>query len=311
MDYRGNSLAIAVGLVFACASTPSLSGGLALDSREYKMLLKAGPFSGSPEAHAAKVWEEDLKPMIARDLDRRNNGEVRSKKSFALKHRRRIEFKDTATCELGSVGLSYRERAKWSAESGAEHTIEATLKLRGPDAFLVNALRFKGDDEAKAKLEEDLSPGLNGAARHKFAYSVSQKGAAAAMPTTLSAIDGAFPGASDVLNGLAKAPPANGPLVSGKVFIELVYSGAKVDLGDTDAEFDLTFWYPAEAASLDKPAIVEISFSYDTDDGNVDRGVALRGTKLFQGLAATFGSRIETSSQSKTSVALPTGCRED
>ena len=309
----GRVLKVVICLTLACAAAPAFATGIALNSREYKVLLKPEQFTGSAEGHAAMLWEARLKPMIASQLDRRDNGDVRSIKSFSLKNQRRIAFKDTATCALSAVGFYYRERAKWPAEIGAEKTVESTLKLRGSEVFLINTSRFKGDSDAKAKFEEDISLASDGfAAKHNFAYSVSQKRAATAAPSELAAIDSAFPGTIAAISELSNAaPPADAALIGGKVFIELLYSGAKVDLGHgTVAEFDLAFWYPADAGSFDKPAIVELSFSYETDNGEVDRGIAQRGAKLAQGLTNALGLSIEIGARSKTSLALPNACRE-
>jgi len=73
-------------------------------------------------------------------------------------------------------------------------------------------------------------------------------------------------------------------LLSGNKIHEFVFEGAKVDLGDTDAEFALTLWYPYKEAGLSEPLIVEISFKYDTDDGHVNAAVARRALQLFQAM---------------------------
>jgi hypothetical protein len=308
------SFAIAVGLAIAVASTGVLAkSGIFVDSREYKLLLDPNQFTGDAATRAAAFWESRLKPIIASRLDARDNGQSRAKKSFALDHQRRIVFRDTATCALSDVGLSYRERTKWTPASGPA-TSEVTLKLRGPDLFLANASRFEGIGGGKSKFEEDVSfAGDAAGPKHRFSYSVSQKGPAAAVASTLHGAIEAFPGIDNVLKTLSSsAPGADAPLLAGTAFLELVFSGAKVDLGqDTDAEFDLTFWYPADAATLDRPVVVEISYSYDTDDGAVNLGVAQRGANLFTGLVAALNSIIATGSQSKTSRALPNACRED
>lgn len=306
---------IAACLAFVVAPTGALANsGIVVDSREYKLLLDPNQFTGDAAARAAEFWESRLKPIIASRLDSRDNGQSRAKKSFALDHQRRIVFRDTATCALSGIGLSYRERTKWTPASGTEATSEVTLKLRGPDLFLANAFRFEGIGGGKSKFEEDVSiAGDAAGSRHRFSYSLSQKGPAVSVGSTLQGVIDAFPGIDDLLKTLSSsAPRTDAALVTGPAFLELVYSGAKVDLGqDTDGEFDLTFWYPADAVTLDRPVVVEISYSYDTDDGAVNPGVAQRGAKLFTGLVTALDPIIATGSQSKTSRALPNACRED
>src|SRR5262249_10231402 len=76
---------------------------------------------------------------------------------------------------------------------------------------------------------------------------------------------------------------AGSRLVAGIVIQELVFEGAKVDLGqDTDAEFALTLWYSQNHEKSSEPLTAEISFKYDTDDGRGNEAVAQRALKHFK-----------------------------
>ncbi|SCB28404.1 hypothetical protein GA0061099_1004151 [Bradyrhizobium yuanmingense] len=304
--------AITVALILQLPQ-PALAGGITIDSREYKLLLTPTDFAGDPNARAAEFWDGRLKPIISTHLDRRESGESRAKKSFVLRHQRRVSFKDTAGCTLSLAGFSYRERAALTAERGAA-TVETTLKFRSPDIFISNASSFAGQREAKSKFEEDISIPIQGAkTRSSYSHSVSQKQAGLSPPATLKDVMDTYPGAWSWLESVSTKPPQLGAnLIAGPVFAELVFSRAEVDLGhDADAEFDFTFWYPASDASRTQPALVEISFSYNTDDGEVDSNIALRASKLFVAMQSELSAMIAPGSQSKTSWALPSDCQEN
>jgi hypothetical protein len=86
-----------------------------------------------------------------------------------------------------------------------------------------------------------------------------------------------------------------------------VFSGALVDLGnDTDADLDLTLWYAEGAA---EPMIAELSFKYKTRKGAVAGAVARRAMVLFQALQESLDDWASPEGETKTSLALPKGCR--
>src|SRR5262249_45659640 len=191
--------------------------------------------------------------------------------------------------------------------------VETTLKFRSPDIFLSAASRFEGSDGAKSKFEEDISIAQGAVSRSGYSYSISRKQPPGSLATSLQSALEAFPGSLQWLESLsATQPQPDARLGTGTVFAELVYSKARVDLGsDTDGEFDLTFWYPSDAANRDRPTVVEISFSYETDSGEVDGKVALRASKLFAAMRNGLSALIAPGTQSKTSRALPNNCREN
>jgi hypothetical protein len=73
-------------------------------------------------------------------------------------------------------------------------------------------------------------------------------------------------------------------LAPGPQYRELVYRSSMIDLAeDTKTSFALTIWYEG-ADNRTRPALAEISFSYDTDDGAVSAEAAHRGRELFLAL---------------------------
>ena len=100
----------------------------------------------------------------------------------------------------------------------------------------------------------------------------------------------------------------NDALVSGERFHERVFRGALVDLGeDVDAEFDLTLWYAAKSS---KPVIAELSFKYDTQDGELTSAVAWRALLLFRALQEMPGGWASAAGETKTKMALPKKCQD-
>ena len=76
-----------------------------------------------------------------------------------------------------------------------------------------------------------------------------------------------------------------------------------IDLAkDTKTSFALTIWYEG-ADNRDRPALAEISFAYDTDDGAVSAEVARRGRDLL--LAMQDLDSADPGSPTKTALA---GC---
>ena len=232
-------------------------------------------------------------------------------KSFVLHHHRRVSFRDTAGCTLSMAGSSYRERTTLTAgpgpppsrprsNSGARTSSSRPVRFEGK-ATRNQSSRKTSQFQGKAPKPRAAIPVR--CHRSKLADPRQRRSKASWIP--IQAL-------GQWLESLSTTPPQPGAnLVAGPVFAELVFSKAEVDLGhDTDAEFDFTFWYPAGDASRTQPALVEISFGYDTDDGEVDRNVALRASKLFVAMQSELSALIAPGSQSKTSRALPSDCQE-
>lgn len=300
-----------------CVSSVASAQAPKLESREYKLMLDPAKFAGPPQAIVDQFWKQVLTRVIAKRLDPKNNGEPRHKESFTLKHERLIVFRDTEACLLNGNGFSFRERTR--LKDGRR---ELTLKFRTPDLFLAAQSQIGADDD-DVKFEEDIAPlvertiaasGKESAAfarpptmRSLFSRSATRRIKSEPALKSLADVSALYPGLDAALRrGAVEGAALAAPLLSGERFRELVFSGALVDLGDVDAEFDLSLWHTTGTA---QPAIAELSFKYDVDNGEVADAVAWRALVLFRALQEMLGDWASPESETKTSLALPKSCR--
>jgi hypothetical protein len=138
--------------------------------------------------------------------------------------------------------------------------------------------------------------------RSLFSRTLSQPLATGATLTSLDDLVELYPSLHDL-----EFADARGELKQAELIREWVFEGAEVDLGDNlEAEFALTLWFPADAGSA-TPAIAEISFKYDTQDGDVAPEVAHRAMTLFLAMQAEL-EWASPERATKTSFGLPPGC---
>jgi len=303
------------------------AGGIEVDSREYKLMLAPTKFAGEEEKAKAvdRFWREALKPIVDKRLDAQDDGTPRSKKAFKPDGKERhVLFRDTKDCLLDHNGYAFRERVRVKNGDEDSSTREVTLKFRTPDLFLASETALKGSsDEADTKFEEDIAPVIASAfdqstgtsrvvvqprsMRSLFSVSTKESVGAHDRFDVLEHIMLAYP---DLQSNLRKAGVSNdvasSNLVAGMAIRELVFEGAKVDLGrDTDAEFALTLWYPKNGRTSPEPFTAEISFKYETESGRVSEAVARRALKLFQAMQEGLGDWLSLEHATKTSLALP------
>jgi hypothetical protein len=318
-----------VALVLLTASNVA-GKGVKLDSREYKLMLDPGKFAGTQSAETInKFWESQLQPVIRRHLDADENEKPRFKKEFESGEARVVRFWDVDACSLDRNGYALRERVVILNGQEDASTRELTLKLRSPDLFVAADTPFDGaSHEAETKLEEDIVPvivGLNPGSRDTavvvepqsmrsmFSRSTKQPLAANANVIRLKDVFELYPGLKDNLDKVSKdAPSPQAKLESGKKIRELVFEGAKVDLGeDRDAKFAISLWYWDGQPKTRPPVVAEISFKYKTDKGEVAWEVARRALALFTGLQKDLkiSGWANPERASKTSVGLPKKCQ--
>jgi hypothetical protein len=305
-------------------SAQAAAGDLKLDSREYKIMLRPQKFAGKDPAKSVdEFWDSKLGKIIADALDKRENGEARAKGSFEKQKERSIAFRDTVGCVLKDHDYSFRERTKIKNGKPDSDSREVTLKFRTPDLF-VAAAAYAGDSPG-VKFEEDIAPLLvrtvrkSGttaafarppAMRSLFSVSRSRGIKSDDQLRTLEDVAALY---SDLASSLERAGMKNGglgaKLIKGDEFRETVFSGASVDLGHKlDAEFDLSLWYRGQQQG-GEPAVAELSFKYDTEDGQVTGQVAERAFRLFKALQARLGGWANPEAETKTSLGLPAECQ--
>ena len=97
---------------------------LQIDSREYKLRLDPNAFAGPPsDAIANRFWSEKLKPLIETTLDKRENGKVRSKKSFALD--------EEDTCGSGTLSSAFSGIFALRSVSGSTSLADGKMTKHG------------------------------------------------------------------------------------------------------------------------------------------------------------------------------------
>jgi hypothetical protein len=294
---------------------------IALDGREYKLLLDPGRFPGAPSEEAInRFWREHLREIIAGGRGRRSGEGRRKNNPFKLKKQRSVGFWDTKDCLLAGNDYSLRERA--DVIDGPDDTPEhkLTLKLRTADLFIAAATSADTPDEADAKFEEDISPlevvttGRAGkktvalahppSIRTRFAVSIDQDLDESTRIKTLGDVFELYPNLRTnlELDGARKVK-AGARMVPGPSIREVVFRNAEVDLDhELAAEFSFTLWYFEKQRS---PRIAELSFRYKTGDEDPRLAPALRALKLFCAMQQGLERWLDVRNVSKTALALP------
>jgi hypothetical protein len=301
-------LSLGATLLGAASAEP-----LDLDSREYKLMLNATKFGGAP-ATAIAQFEQKLATILA--------GALKDKFKAKPSEQRRIVFRDTDKCALTLSGHSLRERSDLEGGAVVAGSREMTLKLRTPDIVIaVDAVLEKEDPQFKhSKFEEDIAPLLlrktvagkeilAPSMRSQFSVSIDAKGASE--PATFGDVLATYPGlpARLAAAGTPKVETA-AALVAGDTFDELVFEGAKLELGgEKPAGIDLSLWYPKGTIDAQAPRLAELSFKYKMKNvENAEAVVARTALRLFQALQRELGEWASAEQESKTFLALPNGC---
>ena len=283
-------------IIFILSSTtPATAGGIELDSREYKMMLKPEKFRGAEPQQAVNQFAVGQLVPALRQLGNGDAAEELAAKGLKRNENRIIRFKDSSNCILYRHGFAWRERVDVSADGARSNDAELTLKFRSPDIFLASAVSLKAKQGAAAekhKFEEDLGPvavrnGTEGgivasprSARSQFSRSTTQSLAADKVPDDLAGIAALYPSFTDELRAAAGNVEMTTPLKPSPEYRELVYQSSKLKLvKDLKMEFALTLWYEG-AENLETPTLAEISYKYKTDGGETPSEAARRALAL-------------------------------
>lgn len=253
-------------------------------SREYKLLLDPNEFSYSNEASNVNNYFTQAKKAIENKIGRSVTG------GLSFDTQREIRFYDTAgSCPLNNMGYSLRERI----ENGSK---ELTLKYRGYDHYIAAF--------------EDLSSSVTGA-KTKLEDDITQKGDigflvvashSTTVPTKRTIND--FEDINTLFSGFSHHYTFSNSqalnVVSGLSIYERKYAGAMIDLGEYDAELELSLWYTQRPYSGLKPALVEISFKYSDREANYTKKVVNRAASAFTGLKSLGQMNATSTALTKT-----------
>ena len=282
---------VVVTLLMMQASSTGAKG-IELNSREYKLMLEPAHFAGGA---AQEAVDEFLRDEMVRAIKESFGGDAAdelAREGVDLEKHRSVRFLDTQGCALNGNGFALRERVDLDDNDRPASKPEITLKFRSSDLFLAADMQLKAKAEgAESKFEEDIGPlSLTNAgerfvasprsARSRFSRSTSQTVKQSDLPQTLEDIDKLYPTFSEDLQLVADEIDLQAALKSGPEYRELVYRSSRRDVTkDTKAKFALTIWYEG-VDDQNRPALAEISFSYDTDHGVVPAEAAQRARRL-------------------------------
>ena len=307
-----------VALAVLTQTVAAADKGIELDSREYKLMLQPERFAGGAPQQAVRRFARDqLEPALRPAFGDKAAEELKDK-GLGLGERRSVRFWDTDRCALIEHGFALRERVDLNKEGRPAATPKITLKFRSADLFLAADLPLAargGAKDVESKFEEDLGAlavrsasgeavvAMPRSSRSQFSRSTTQTVERRGLPRTLKEVDDLYPKFDDALRLVAGESDMSASLKASPEYRELVYRSATIDLAkDTKTSFALTIWFEG-ADNRDRPALAEISFAYETDDGSVSAEVARRARELL--LAMQDLDWADPGSPTKTALA---GC---
>ena len=309
-----------VGAAILLLPLSAIAGGIELDSREYKLMLKPVEFVGTePRQAVERFTSEQLVPAVRKQWGASAADEL-SAKGLKVGERRIVRFWDSSKCLLYTHGFAWRVRVDTNVNGTTAKDVELMLKFRSPDLFLAAGARLNPRQHAldeDSKLEEDLGPvavrsGQAEAlvanprgARSQFSRSTKQTVPENEVPTSFAGIAGLYPSFEEELQAAAGHVEMSSPLEPSPEYRELVYESSKLDLvKDLKARFALTMWYKG-AQNQDHPALAEISFKYEVSNGDVPTEAARRALALL--LAMQDLSWAEPAAPTKTAFVACDG----
>ncbi|EPG41446.1 hypothetical protein [Acinetobacter colistiniresistens] len=273
------------GLLASTMILPSISHAAPkVVSREYKLLLDPNNFSYVTEASNVNSYFAQAKTAIENKIARTVTG------NMSLDTQREIRFYDTqGSCPLNSMGYSLRERI----ETGKK---EVTLKYRGYDHYITDFEDLSSSVAgAKTKLEDDITRKDN----LGFLVVASKS---TTVPTTRTIND--FEDINTLFSGFKNNYSYSNSqalqVVSGLTIYERKYAGATIDLGEFDADLELSLWYTQMPYNGLKPAVAEVSFKYADGNANYTKKVVSRAALSFSALKALTQFNAPSSTATKT-----------
>lgn len=263
--------------VVALLTTSQLALG-AVESREYKVLLKPASFQTSPVDVANKFLADLKSSLTAKGFDSTIQG------SFAASKDRTVFFYDTAgNCSVKSASYSMRERV----EDGSR---KIELKFGSPNETISANKDVSGaSSKSKTKFEDDITP----PAKETFSKSTSQPLSSSKNINKLKDIKDLYPTttAFDSISSQALVK------VSNLTIHELTFEGPFSDLGQQEADFTMTVWYPNGAKA---PGLAEISFDVAANSDGVFTDKVTKRSQLIFNTIQNMTNWTQTPSSTKT-----------
>lgn len=260
-----------------------------VNSREYKLMLKANRFAGDEKQvlqSAAQFWADCTKTMgpvvlgLLGDLNK-------------IHARRVIRFYDTPDRRLNDNLYIVRERA---ALDGS--TREITLKYRHPDRYVAahRDMRSALNGQVKTKFEEDIKPPF----QQLYSFSTTVQVPADQKLAKVKHVANLFPGFKAAFRDFAADEPL--AVVEDFTARELVIGGGWLYLGkryDVRASCVLVVWHD-HLKEGGIPAVAEFSFKYGDKGEAYGGGTVRRAYDAFQTLQSQMPEWTDKDSKTKT-----------
>ena len=261
----------------------------ALESREYKMMLKASRFDGDTQelrAQANALWA-DLTAIIVPHA-------VAVSGTDDVEHRRRqVRFLDTSEQELRRNDYVLRERIDPDKDQR-----KITLKFRHPDRYVSQDRDMRPADGLKRdwKFEEDIKPRFD----RLFSYSSSVVVEDDLPLKSLGDVAGLYPGLPEEIDGFTASVPLE-TVGDGFIAWELVVKGTSFQVRkdpEVMAECSLTLWYDEEQAK--RPVVAEFSFKYEGDEDKFSGKMSRRAYDAYLAIQDNLKDWVAPDSLTKT-----------
>ena len=260
----------------------------AVVSREYKVMLRAEKFAGTPKqllGSARRLWTDFTRSVEPIVLETEGSLDKIAKQ-------RLIVFLDSKAQHLRAGGYIFRVRR--TLDGGQP---EVTLKFRHPDRYIVEGRQMKSPRiRTKTKFEEDIkTPFVS-------LYSLSTRGRVGKkdIPASLDDVSRLFPDLSKRLRAVDGAAALSE--VNGFTARELVITGPLLRIGMTPTihvECALIVWYNEKGAA-NEPVAVEFSYRYGNAAGEYGGKVARRAFDMFATMQNDMTDWLDPNPRTKT-----------
>ena len=251
-------------------------------SREYKVMLKAKPFSNGGLPDVVGEFGREFQTMVLQGLHLKSAGALKPKKAI-----RTVRFYDTGDDLLRSNHYVFRERARGKGKR------EVTLKFRHPDRYVTGGRNMEPGD---LKFEQDVKTPF----RSLYSFSSKQRVPASKVLNTLKDPGELFPDLARQLPRYDESEPIR--VVNGFAARETIFKGMKFELERsprTLAECAVILWH-GDGGNHEPPLVAEFSFRYDAPKGGYTRKSAENAYNVFMAIQEELTGWIDTHSPTKT-----------
>ena len=268
----------------------AIAGGIELNSREYKMMLKPEDLLARRGATSSRtVRKRTARPGSAHAVERQRSRRAGGERAQGGDEpRMRAVFGQPGLPALSARLCLAGARGYRRARRGAKE-VELTLKFRSPDAFLAAGMPLKVKEDARQAVEQvqrriwGLSPFATDRNEVRLptrvVFAAGLPRSTKQLPYRQQAASQSRPGSASIYRSfedqLRTRPPVMfrdvGAAEPSPEYREVVYESSKLDLiKDLKARFALTLWYKdADRQGAEPGARPDARSRYKTRNGEV------------------------------------------